>query len=360
MGARTPLGLLMKVGFYTTSPGLCQDSVIFAFKSPMRPDDTNRKYGDLYRTCNEAGIALRCIQSQADIEWADILLVADIDLKRDRLSISILECEKPKILALEECEVIRPDLWSRHIWSQFDRVLTWRDSLVDNTKFFKANFSEIRKPISSPSFEQRKFLTMICANKTVNHPSELYSARREVVQWYEENEPTEFDLYGFGWDQRAYPLYGSPLSLLNARKLRWFRTVGRRPPCIWRGAVERKQDVYVNYKFAYAFENAKNIDGYILEKIFDPMYAGCVPVYWGASNIEKHVPPECFVDFRKYSSIAEVHEYLMQIDENSYNRYREAATSFLSSDESKKFDTADFCEVTIRLFHQLDKSLDQL
>jgi hypothetical protein len=350
----------MKVGFYTTSPGLCQDSVIFAYQSPMRPDETNRKYGDLYRSCTESGIRLKCIQSQADIEWADVLLVADIDQKRDRLSIAILECEKPKILALEECEVIRPDLWSRDLWSRFDRVLTWRDSLVDNTKIFKANFSEIRQPTSSPPFGQRKFATMICANKTVNHPLELYSARREVVRWYETNEPSAFDLYGFGWDQRAFPLHGSPLSVLNARKLTWCRTVGRRAPSVWRGAVESKQDVYINYKFAYAFENAKNIDGYILEKIFDPMYAGCVPVYWGASNIENHVPPECFVDFRKFSTVAEAHKYLSQIDENSFSTYRKAALRFLSSNESKKFDTADFCEVTIRLFRQLKKPVDQL
>jgi hypothetical protein len=350
----------MKVGFYTTSPGLCQDSVIFAFKSPMRPDETNRKYGDLHSKCSDIGISLKCINSQADIDWADVLLVADVDLKRDRLSIAILECDKPKILALEECEVIRPDLWSGDLWSRFDRVLTWRDSLVDNAKFFKANFSEIRQPTSSPSFGQRRFATMICANKTVNHPSELYSARRAVVQWYEANEPSAFDLYGFDWDKRAFPLHSSPLSLLNARKLTWCRTLLQKTPSVWRGSVDSKQNTYVNYKFAYAFENAKNIDGYILEKIFDPMFAGCVPVYWGASNIEKHVPPECFIDFRKFSDIAQAHEYLKRIDENEFKKYREAAARFLSSDESKNFDTAAFCEVTIRLFRQLANPVDKL
>ena len=40
----------------------------------------------------------------------------------------------------------------------------------------------------------------------------------------------------------------------------------------------------------------RNVNGYVTEKIFDAFKAGCVPVYWGAENITKYVPAECFID----------------------------------------------------------------
>jgi len=45
--------------------------------------------------------------------------------------------------------------------------------------------------------------------------------------------------------------------------------------------VGHKKPIMEQYKFSIYHENARNIPGYITEKIFDSFFAGCVPVYWG-------------------------------------------------------------------------------
>jgi len=41
-----------------------------------------------------------------------------------------------------------------------------------------------------------------------------------------------------------------------------------------------------DYKFTFAIENSSG-DGYVTEKIMDPMIAHSVPIYWGSSSIKK-------------------------------------------------------------------------
>ena len=51
-----------------------------------------------------------------------------------------------------------------------------------------------------------------------------------------------------------------------------------------------------NISFAICYENARDIPGYITEKIFDCFFAGCVPIYWGgAPNVTDHIPANTFI-----------------------------------------------------------------
>ena len=45
-----------------------------------------------------------------------------------------------------------------------------------------------------------------------------------------------------------------------------------------------------HYRFYICYENTEGVEDYITEKIFDCFAAGFVPIYWGASNIEKYIP----------------------------------------------------------------------
>ena len=66
--------------------------------------------------------------------------------------------------------------------------------------------------------------------------------------------------------------------------------------------IENKIDIYRNYKFVIAFENAIDPD-YVTEKFYDPLIAGSVPIYLGAPNIEEFAPGDhCFVDVRDFES----------------------------------------------------------
>ena len=65
---------------------------------------------------------------------------------------------------------------------------------------------------------------------------------------------------------------------------------------------ETKPDMYRDYKFVIAFEDAHEPD-YVTEKFFDPLIADSVPIYLGAPNIDEFAPGDnCFVDVRQFES----------------------------------------------------------
>ena len=74
--------------------------------------------------------------------------------------------------------------------------------------------------------------------------------------------------------------------------------------------------------------------GYITEKIFDCFKARSVPIYWGASDIEKYIPKDCFIDFRDFASYEDLLNFLTSIDEKRYNFYIDNIEKLLAD---KKF-----------------------
>lgn len=63
-----------------------------------------------------------------------------------------------------------------------------------------------------------------------------------------------------------------------------------------------KMEIIQNYKFTIAFENSI-ADDYVTEKFYEPLLAGSVPIYMGASNIEKFAPStNCYIDVKDFGS----------------------------------------------------------
>ena len=102
-------------------------------------------------------------------------------------------------------------------------------------------------------------------------------------------------------------------------------------------------------KFAICFENCP-FPGYISEKIFDCLLAGCIPIYYGAPDISSHIPYNCYIDFRDFMSFSELNKYLDSIDESLANKYLDQALMFLNSNEFKKFDEDFFVKKLIEIF----------
>ena len=67
----------------------------------------------------------------------------------------------------------------------------------------------------------------------------------------------------------------------------------------WKGPIDNKKKVLEQYRFAICYENVQDSPGYITEKIFDCFFAGCIPLYRGASNISDYIPSSCYIDRRK-------------------------------------------------------------
>jgi len=250
---------------------------------------------------------------------------------------------KPLYLLIFESEVIKPDNWNIENHKYFKKIFTWNDDLADNKKYFKINFSsKIPTDLDFDVNEKNRLCTMIAGNKSANHPLELYTERIRAIRWFEENHPGDFDLYGIGWSKYLYKGLLSRLNRFDALR----KIVKPRYPS-YRGSIESKREVYEKYKFAICYENARDIPGYVTEKIFDCFFAGCVPIYWGAPNIADHIPANTFIDKRNFKTYEELYGYLMNMSDREYLDYLDAITTFVKSDEIYPFSVEYFAETIL-------------
>lgn len=247
-------------------------------------------------------------------------------------------------LMLFESELIRPDNWDLNKHKYFHKIFTWKDDIIDNKKYFKFNFAqEIPKQINKDISQKEKLCTLIAGNKKVNHPLELYTKRVEAIRWFEKHHPSDFDFYGIGWDEcRIENRYINFLF----KKSKLSKLVKPNFPS-YKGKVDSKKEVLQKYKFAICYENARDISGYITEKIFDCFFAGCIPVYWGADNITSHIPEGCFIDKRKFNNYEALYNYMSNMSAQEYMMYLDKIENFLNSDKSYQFSSEFFVNTLV-------------
>jgi hypothetical protein len=184
------------------------------------------------------------------------------------------------------------------------------------------------------SGKRPKLVTLIAGNKSVSSPIELYTARRDAIKWFETHAPSDFTYYGVGWEH-SYLKGGFGTKVL--RKLGILRHLPESRSKCFGGKVDSKLETMKQFDFSICFENAEKIPGYISEKIFDSFFAGCIPVYWGAPDIEEYIPAECFIDFRKFGDFEKLHRFLVLMTESEKRTYRNSIANFLKSDRARIF-----------------------
>ncbi len=68
-----------------------------------------------------------------------------------------------------------------------------------------------------------------------------------------------------------------------------------------------------SYKFNIAFEN-RSLAGYTTEKIFEPMVARCLPIYWGDPTINEQFNPRSFLNRADFPSDEALIEKIIELD----------------------------------------------
>lgn len=275
------------------------------------------------------------------------------DINSPQESQFIIYSEMPKIkdialnkdayLLIFESEVVRLDNWNIENHKYFKKIFTWNDEFVDNKKYFKINFpSKILTALDFHLSKKNKLCTMIIAHKFKSHPLELCTERVKAIRWFEQNHPEDFDLYGIGWNKHYFK---GALSRLNRFEVLTKLLKPKYPS--YKGSVESKKRIYEKYKFAICYENARDIPGYITEKIFDCFFAGCVPVYWGAPNIADFIPTDTFIDKRNFKSYDELYGYLKNMSGREYIDYLDVIKNFIKSDKISPFSAECFADTLI-------------
>lgn len=74
-----------------------------------------------------------------------------------------------------------------------------------------------------------------------------------------------------------------------------------------------KLDFLSNYKFTIAFEN-RQTNGYTTEKLFHPLMANSIPIYWGNPKAVEDFNPKAFINCNDYNSLDEVIEKVKELD----------------------------------------------
>lgn len=252
------------------------------------------------------------------------------------------------LMALES-PIIRPDNLDLENHKYFKKIFIWSDELVDNKKYFKLTQpNKMPKNLDFEPSEKNKLCAMIISNKFKSHPQQLYSERIKAIRWFEKNHPEDFNLYGLGWDK--YYFHGSFLgiNLLRLNRLKFLAKLLKPHYPSWRGSVKSKRETYKKYKFAICYENCRDFPGYITEKIFDCFFAGCVPVYRGASNVTEYIPVNTFIDKRNFKTYDELYKYLKNMPNDEYQGYLTAIKNFLQSDKAYPFSAEYFVETISR------------
>ena len=116
----------------------------------------------------------------------------------------------------------------------------------------------------------------------------------------------------------------------------------------YKGVIKRKQEALDKHKFCLCFENVKDIDFFITEKIFDHFINGTVPIYFGSNNIHNKIPSDTFIDYRKFKNVNEMFKFISKIDEKAFQKYQDNIFNFLVSDNSKEFQSKHVSEMVFK------------
>ncbi|QBN19859.1 glycosyltransferase family 10 domain-containing protein [Flavobacterium nackdongense] len=81
------------------------------------------------------------------------------------------------------------------------------------------------------------------------------------------------------------------------------------------GKVPDKAAFIKDYKFVISFENS-SYDGYTTEKIMEPIYEDCIPIYWGNPLVSKDFNSARFLEYNSFQNEEELIARLLEIDQN--------------------------------------------
>ncbi len=287
--------------------------------------------------------ALQQVFQRKNIELISFSTVDDVNKYDIVIENGLRNSKHPnKYLLIIESKLIRPNDWNLELHKKYKKIFCWDDDLVDNTKYFKLNYAfDIPKTIPK-KFHDKKLCCTIAGNKFVNNPDELYTKRVNFIRWFEKNHLDDFDLYGTGWDEYRF---GHSFVGRVLNKVEFLRKKDLFPS--YKGIVDSKYETMQKYKFAICYENIKEQNGYITEKIFDSFFAGCIPIYWGAKNITEHIPKECFIDKRDFDSFENIYNYMVNMKEKEYMNYLDNIENFLNSSKADPFSAEVFADTIV-------------
>lgn len=242
-----------------------------------------------------------------------------------------------RAFVIMEPPVVAPNLYAAlpRLTRQFERVYvhnTQGDGYslagVDLSRLHKLYWPLPYKKVLEPFWRRRERMKRMVVINGSHRPRsrhrELYSTRIAAISALSRLDAV--DLYGRGWGK-----WWSPKAL-------WWPYWRHRRQLmqVYKGSCPSKFEVLSQYTFSLCFENMQ-MAGYITEKIFDCFYAGTVPVYLGASDIQSLLPAEAYIDARQFDSWEELWRMLSSLTSTRIDAIRDAGRAFMESELADKY-----------------------
>lgn len=339
-------GFKMNIGFLSSYGSLNEGNTLFTEVDSTIGDNLLLPFVMLSKKASDEGVALGTVTTTNKDEY-DTYVLIDLPNNIDSITNEILDSNKDKYLILLECKHVMPKGYDIDFHRKFKKVFTWDESLIelDSEHYLKINYSHLLPmTIKKNILERKKKLVMITGNKTSNDRYELYTKRKDVIDYYECHDQERLDLYGMGWDLRCFR---TRIFASLSHRLPMMKSFAYTQPTAYKGSIERKKPILEKYMFSICFENRYGDRGYVTEKIFDAMMAGCIPVYLGAEDINKYVPETCFIDMRKFDDIESLDNYLFSMSDAEILVHQDSIAKFLSTDASSAFSITNFVDTIL-------------
>ena len=281
----------------------------------------------------------------------DIILFKDIPRINELIEVlikKILNKNIPLILWLDETPIARnrsltkiPFLF-KEVWvntinnfynCEFYKTFNYKSASLPSREEIKLDKNSILKG------NRKNKICYIGANKSALNKKSSYSYRSKLVKIFKK-EYYEFKLYGRGWNKKSIPMDLPGIAILNKLKplkkliLKLINLKYQYP--ISEGVIKSKYDVMLDFDFCLGFEPYLGKPYMVLDKIFDPMLAGCIPIYLGPET-DIGVPSNCYIKINKKIEVNSFIKEIINMGENEKKIYRENIYNYLISDKANDY-----------------------
>jgi alpha(1,3/1,4) fucosyltransferase len=299
----------------------------------LNRDDTLEPYIRMLKSNIQYGIT---------VNTADYLLNKQISkVKVDYYSFGILENYQNlikrgdvqlKAFVIFEPPVVAPQLYKElpKLTNAFETVYVhniegdgYSLRNVNKNKLRSIYWPQPRSDVIEALWERRNRKSNIVVINGSHRPKsfkkELYSKRIEAM--IELSKHCSVDLFGRGWNK------------WYSRNSMWIPYWRNRNALmsLYKGECNSKYEVLSHYNFSLCFENME-MRGYITEKIFDCFYAGTIPIYLGATDIENFISDECYIDYRKFNTNKDLFNFISTMSANKMQKMRDAGRDYLKTE----------------------------
>lgn len=314
------------------------------------------RFKELIKSAKENSIRFTKYKFQKH-NFYDAILLIDIPKPIDLIKILIkarLQKYKKIILVLEETAISRrrfllniPFLFNgvfinsieKKLDNPFYPIFSYKHSSLDEKEEIAKNKKQILKS------NRPKKLCYIGKNNYAFSKLTTYRAKQKIISSFS-YYPNTLSLYGYDWDKITIPI-DFPFKPLLARLpvlqkiIKFFifilKKIKRSPKISSLGLVKSKLKVYAEHDFCLAFEPFIGRPYSLLEKIFDPMKVGCIPLYLGNKNIDQLIPSDVYIKIYPSDDAKNILDRINKLSELDKQSYRERIFNYLQSEKANQF-----------------------